>query len=258
MAVVSSPEGGPPSPPPWRRRASPRQARQAARIVPVIGCIPGSEVWFFRFALAFLAHLGQGGRSSTGCSERVVGNAAAGPSISTICSGGPLLWAPNLIRPGPPLHRPCGLSGVRQIAAGFPWWQDTRSAPRVSTTSMTGSTTRRSPSTWRRTPSADLRGQASTARPGRARPRAVLVYPDPLEQAAATSISAAASVRPAYNTLDGRRLSDLAVSRLPVRARPAVVREALPLLSGMAKASARLGHDRAVRRLHERSAETLA
>ena len=59
---------------PGRRRASPRQARQAARIVPAIGCIPGSEVWFFRFAIAFLAHLGQGGQIVDRLSGRIVGD----------------------------------------------------------------------------------------------------------------------------------------------------------------------------------------
>ena len=83
--------------PPWRRPASPRQARQAARIVPVIGCIPGSEVWFFRFAISFLAHLGQGGQIVDRLSGRVVGDAAGPPFNFDHLSGGPLLWAPNLI-----------------------------------------------------------------------------------------------------------------------------------------------------------------
>jgi hypothetical protein len=82
---------------PRSRRASPRLARQAAKIIPVIGCIPGSEVWFFRFAIAFLAHLDQGGQIVDRLSGRVVGNAAGRPFNFDHLSGGPLLWAPNLI-----------------------------------------------------------------------------------------------------------------------------------------------------------------
>src|SRR5260370_27597827 len=84
---------------PRMRRASPRQARQAAKIVPVIGCIPGSEVWFFRFAIAFLAHLGQGGQIVDRLRGRVVGGATGRPFTFDHLTGGPQLVAPAPIPP---------------------------------------------------------------------------------------------------------------------------------------------------------------
>src|SRR5258708_27203456 len=105
---------------PRMRRASPRQARQAARIVPVIGCIPGSEVWFFRFAIAFLAHLGQGGQIVDRLRGRVVGSAAGRPFNFDHLTGGPLLWAPSLIASDHLFIRHTVGAVFNKIAAGLP------------------------------------------------------------------------------------------------------------------------------------------
>jgi hypothetical protein len=194
---------------PRMRRASPRQARQAAKIVPVIGCIPGSEVWFFRFAIAFLAHLGQGGQIVDRLRGRVVGSAAGRPFNFDHLTGGPLLWAPNLVASDHLFIGHAVCPGFNKVAAGFPWWQDTRfCAPGFDYfhegLDYTQVPVDMAPHTTVPVSVKGLDG-AAWAEPGQ---RAVLVYPDPLDQAACYFNYCRKHFAPAYNTLDGRPLAD--------------------------------------------------
>jgi hypothetical protein len=194
---------------PRRSRAAPRQARQAANVVPVIGCIPGAEVWFFRFAIAFLEHLAQGGQIVDRLRGGVVGNEAGRPFNFDHLAGGPLLWAPHFIASGHLFIGHAVCPGFDKIAAGCPWWQDTRfCAPGFDYfhdgLDYTQVPVDMAPHT---TVPVSVKGldAAAWTEP---RQRAVLVYPDPLEQAACYFSFCSKHVAPAYNMLDGRRLAD--------------------------------------------------
>ena len=207
---------------PWLGRASPRHARQAARIVPVIGCIPGSDVWFFRFALAFLAHLGQGGQIVDRLSKRVVGNAAGRPFNFDHLNGGPLLWAPDLIPTGHLFIGHAVCPGFSKIAAEFPWWEGTRfCAPGYDYfhegLNYTQVPVDMAPHAY--VPVSVRRLDAAAwVEP---RQRAVLVYPDPLAQAVSYFNYCRTHFALAYHTLDGRRLTEW-------RFRDYLLRHALP------------------------------
>ena len=231
---------------PRMRRASPRQARQAARIVPVIGCIPGSEVWFFRFALAFLAHLGQGGQIVDRLSGRVVGNAAGRPFNFDHLSGRAAAVGAQSHRLGPPLHRPRGLSRLQQdrrrvsVVAGHAVLRPrVRLLPRrarLHAGSGRHGAARHGPG-FREGPRRRGVGRAQpTRRPRLSRPsRSGGLLLQFLPAAFCACVQHAGW--PAARGLD--------VPRLPVPARPAVLREGLPLLSGHVDPGARLRQHRA-------------
>jgi hypothetical protein len=84
--------------------------------------VPGVDVWFLRFAFAFLTHLQQGGQVVNRLSGRRVGD-PAGPAFNfDHMSGGPLLWAPD-IAPSHHLfigHTVC--PGFGRISSKFEWW----------------------------------------------------------------------------------------------------------------------------------------
>src|SRR5262249_11964468 len=109
----------------WFRRSSPRHARRAVTVLPVIACMPGEDVWFLRFVLSFQAHLAQGGSVGDRLRHRVVGNPAGRPFNFDHLRGGPLLWAPGLFASG---HLFIGHSicpGFAKIAGSVPWWRST-------------------------------------------------------------------------------------------------------------------------------------
>lgn len=106
-------------------RALARHAHRPVKILPVVASVPGVDVWFLRFAFAFLAHLRQGGHVVDRLSGQCVGN-PAGPAFNfDHVSGGPLLWAPDL----PPSrhlfigHTVC--PGFGRISAQCEWWART-------------------------------------------------------------------------------------------------------------------------------------
>lgn len=94
-------------------------------MLPVVACVPGTDVWFLRFTFAFLSHLQQGGHVVDRLSGRCVGN-PAGPSFNfDHVSGGPLLWAPDLL---PSRHLFIGHTvcpGFNRISTEFSWWAGT-------------------------------------------------------------------------------------------------------------------------------------
>jgi hypothetical protein len=106
-------------------RALARHAHRPVKILPVVACIPGVDVWFVRFAFAFLAHLRQGGHVVDRLNGQCIGN-PAGPAFNfDHVSGGPLLWAPDL---DPSHHLFIGHTvcpGFGRISSQYDWWAST-------------------------------------------------------------------------------------------------------------------------------------
>lgn len=191
------------------KRPSPRAARRPAKILPIIAGIPGSDVWFLRFAVAFLAHLGKGGHVTDRLREKVVGK-STGPDFNfDHLRGGPLLWAPNLVASGHLFigHTVC--PGFGKIAAQHPWWQDTRfTVPGFDYfhegLDYTQVPVDMAPHAYVTVPVSSVEDAAWT-QPAQ---RAALVYPDPLEQAVFYFNYCRNLLAPAYNTLQGKRLAE--------------------------------------------------
>lgn len=88
----------------------------------MVACVPGADVWFLRFTLAFLSHLQQGGHIVDRLSGQCIGNPAGPPFNFDHVSGGPLLWAPDLV---PSRHLFIGHTvcpGFNRISSEFDWW----------------------------------------------------------------------------------------------------------------------------------------
>lgn len=106
-------------------RALTRPPHRPVKVLPVVACVPGADVWFLRFALAFLSHLQQGGHIVDRLNGRCVGD-LAGPAFNfDHVSGGPLLWAPDLV---PSRHLFVGHTvcpGFNRISSKFDWWART-------------------------------------------------------------------------------------------------------------------------------------
>lgn len=103
-------------------RALARHAHRPVKILPVVACVPGADVWFLRFTFAFLSHLRQGGHVVDRLSGQCIGD-PEGPSFNfDHVSGGPLLWAPDLV---PSRHLFIGHTvcpGFNRISSEFDWW----------------------------------------------------------------------------------------------------------------------------------------
>lgn len=97
-------------------------ARRPIGLLPVVGCVPGSDVWFVRFIFAFLSHLQQGGHVIDRLNGQCIGN-PAGPAFNfDHMSGGPLLWLPDLL---PSRHLFIGHTvcpGFNRISLEFDGW----------------------------------------------------------------------------------------------------------------------------------------
>lgn len=194
---------------PRLRWTSPRHARRTVTAVPVLACIPGSDVWFLRFALAFLAHLREGGCIADRLHGRIAGNPAGRPFNFHHMTGGPLLWAPSLVRSGHLFIGHATCPGFSKIAATVPWWRDTQFCAPGYDYFREGLNYAQvpvdmAPHAYARVSVSKL-DAAAWVRPAQ---RAVLVYPDPLEQAGAYFNYGRNHVASAYNTLAGRRLTE--------------------------------------------------
>lgn len=244
---------------PRYRRAARRRARRDAKVVPIIASIPGSDVWFLRYTLAFLLHLDQGGHITDRLRNRVVGN-PSGPAFNfDHLRGGPLLWAPRAVRSGHLFIGYTSCPGFRRIAAKFPWWQATPYCAPGYDYFHDGMDYAQVPVDM--APHAyvttSVKSMEDAAWRGKAQ-RSVLVYPDPVEQAASYFNYARGDLRPAVNTLEGRRLADWPF-------RDYLIEHAVPsyaklFISYQAMAAEVPGSVSLVaqRQLQERPAETLA
>lgn len=194
---------------PLIERASRRHARQGATVVPIIAGIPGSDVWFVRFALAFLAHLGQGGQITDRLTQKVVGN-PKGPAFNfDHVRGGPLLWAPSLVGPGHLFIGHAVCPGFQKLSDQVPWWRDTQFCAPGFDYFHEGLDYAQvpvdlAPHAYVSVSVADMEA-AAWSEPAQ---RAVLLYPDPVDQAAFYFKYCQTHSRPSHNKLDGRRLAD--------------------------------------------------
>lgn len=191
------------------RRSSPRHARRAISVLPMIAVMPGEDVWFLRFALSFLAHLVGGGSIRNELTGGVVGDPKGPPFNYDHVRGGPLLWAPRLI---PSSHLLVGHSlcpGFAAVADRVGWWKDTAFCGRGYDYFSDGYNYAHVP--------VDLAPHAyaevafpllDTAAWRDPRQRAVLLATEPVEQAVLYYNVRCRHPLPAYSTLAGRPLAD--------------------------------------------------
>ncbi len=241
------------------RRTSPRHARRAATVIPVVSCLPGSDVWLLRAAIAFVAHFDQGGCVADRLHGRVVGNPDGRAFNFDHLHGGPLLWVPDLIPSGHLFvgHTVC--PGFSKIVASVPWWQDARFCAPGYDYFGDGLDYTQVPVDM--APHAQARvdvGKLDAAAWIKPAQRAVLVYSDPIEQAAGYFNYCRTHPARNRNTVDGRRLKDW-------QYRDYLLQQALPSYAklfisyqAMAKAMPRSVSLVAESRMLESPAETLA
>jgi hypothetical protein len=175
--------------------------------------MPGTDIWFLRFTFAFLSHLRQGGHVVDRLSGLCVGN-PAGPAFNfDHVSGGPLLWAPDLV---PSRHLFVGHTvcpGFNKISSQFDWWPRTAfSAP--------GYDYLHDGMNYAHVP-VDLGphafvpvsvGDVDAAAWTHAEQRMVFVYGDPLEHAVGAFNHSRNQVRSAYGSLNSRPPADRSFS----------------------------------------------
>lgn len=106
-------------------RRSPRHRRRPVSVLPMVSVMPGEDVWFLRFALAFLAHLASGGSIVDELTGGIVGDPGGRLFNYDHVRGGPLLWAPRLIASGHIFIGHTVAPGFRRIASRFDWWNST-------------------------------------------------------------------------------------------------------------------------------------
>ncbi|WP_422008492.1 hypothetical protein [Reyranella sp.] len=184
-------------------------ARRTVGLLPVVACVPGSDVWFVRFTFAFLSHLQQGGHVVDRLSGQCIGN-PAGPSFNfDHLSGGPLLWAPDLL---PARHLFIGHTvcpGFNRISSEFDWWPGTSFSARGDDYLHDGMDYAHVPVDL--APHAFVPvsvGDVDAAAWTDSRQRMVLIYGDPLEKAVASFSLRQGQVRPPYRRLGERQVVD--------------------------------------------------
>lgn len=190
-------------------RALTRHAHRPVKILPVVAFVPGADVWFLRFTLAFLSHLQQGGHVVDRLNGECIGNAAGPPFNFDHMNGGPLLWAPDLL---PSRHLFVGHTvcpGFNRISSRFDWWAGTSfSAPGYDYLHDGANyghvPVDLAPHAFVSVSVEDVDAAAWT----HARQRMVFVYGDPIDQAVGYFDYCRQQVRPAYSQLGDRRLAD--------------------------------------------------
>lgn len=190
-------------------RTSSRYARRPAKILPIVACLPGEDVWFLRLALVFLSHLRQGGQITDRLTGRLVGNPAGRPFNFDHLRGGPLFWVPGLVSSGHLFigHTLC--PGFGRLSSQFPWWANTPFCAPGYDYLHDGIDYGHvpvdlAPHAFVSVSVKDIDAAAWTER----RQRAVFVPGDPVNQAVAYFSYCVAHLRPAHRRLGGRPLAD--------------------------------------------------
>lgn len=193
------------------RSPSRRFARHVAKIVPVVSCIPGSEILSLRYAAAFLAHLAQGGRLSDRSHDRNVGERGGASFNFDHFRGGPLLWAPGLLASGHLFIGHTACPGFSKVAPEYSWWQDTRFCTPGYDYFHDGWNYAHVPVDMapHAYASVSVSGMEAAAWSEPAQ-RSILLYSDPIEQAVAYYHFCRNHPSRAYNMLAGRRVRDWA------------------------------------------------
>lgn len=171
--------------------------------------MPGEDVWFLRFAVAFLAHLQQGGRLTNALTGRRVGSLKGRAFNFDHLRGGPLFWLPGLVSSGHLFigHTIC--PGFGRISEQVGWWADTPfCAPGYDYLHDGGDyhhvPVDLAPHAFASVAVGDVDAAAWTE----PRQRAVLVHGDPVKQAVAYFGSYRDHLRPAWRRDDGRPAAD--------------------------------------------------
>lgn len=176
--------------------------------LPILATVPRSGTWFLRYVLAFLCHLDRGGRVDDRLTGEIIGD-PAGPAFDFEgFRGGPLFDVQGALPARQVFvgHTVCpGFQG-----AGFGWWRSTRFH-------LPGYDYFGEGHNYRYTP-VDLSRDRYTAVPLRTLRRSVrdgssgpivLVYRNPLDQAASYYRYCCRHRDPVYSTLDGRPLGSV-------------------------------------------------
>lgn len=180
------------------------------RGLPIISTIPRSGTWFLRYAISFLCHLEQGGRIVDRATGRIVGD-PNGPAFDVErFKGGPLFHVRGTL-PTPHLfigHTVC--PGFSAKVAKLDWWDRTRFHVPGYDYLHEGMNYRYTPIDLAPYDHAAVRVPAleRAARRGASGP-IVLVYRNPLDQAASYLRYCRNHKDAAYNSLDGRPLSSV-------------------------------------------------
>lgn len=167
--------------------------------------MPGEDVWFLRFAIAFLSHLQQGGRLTNALTGRRVGSLKGRPFNFDHLRGGPLFWLPGLMSSGHLFigHTLC--PGFGRISGQFSWWADTPFCAPGYDYLHDGLDYSHVPVDLAPHALATVSvGDVDAAAWTEPRQRAVLVHGDPVKQAVAYFRSYRDHLRPAWRRDDGQ------------------------------------------------------
>jgi hypothetical protein len=181
--------------------------------LPILSTVPRSGTWFLRYAIAFLCHLEQGGHIRDRLTGRVYG-AQPSPDFDFVrFRGGPLFHVEGTL---PAKHLFVGHTvcpGFAGRADNADWWTKTSFHVPGYDYLHDGLNYRYTPvdlATYRYTP-LHVRALERTVAKGRGQP-AVLVYRNPLDQAASYFRYCQNHKDAAYNSINGRPLA-----RVPFR-----------------------------------------
>jgi len=178
--------------------------------LPILSTIPRSGTWFLRYAISFLCHLERGGRIVDRVTGRIVGDPAGAAFDFERFKGGPLFHVQGML-PVPHLfvgHTAC--PGFNADKAGVDWWDSTRFHVPGYDYFHEGMNYRYTPvdlAPYDYTP-VKVKALERSAAKGASGPM-VLVYRNPLGQAASYYRYCRNHKSSAYNSLDGRPLSSV-------------------------------------------------
>jgi hypothetical protein len=184
----------------------------AAYNLPILSTIPRSGTWFLRYAISFLCHLERGGRIDDRLTGRIVGN-PFGPRFDfQRFRGGPLFRVAGTL----PIdhlfigHTVC--PGFDAGRASLDWWSRTPFHVRGFDYLHEGFNYRYTPVELAPYDYAPVRVKALEAAAYRGRgKRVVLVYRNPLDQAASYLRYSCNHTDPAYSVFRGRPLSRISL-----------------------------------------------
>jgi hypothetical protein len=178
--------------------------------LPILSTIPRSGTWFLRYAISFLCHLDRGGRIDDRLTGKVVGD-PSGPRFDfEHFAGGPLFRVRGTL-PAEYLfigHTAC--PGFAGLGAKIDWWQRTPFHVPGYDYLHEAMNYRYTPvelASYRYTP-VRVSALERATRKGRGQP-IVLVYRNPIDQAASYYWYCQDHRDPAYSSSNGRPLADM-------------------------------------------------
>ncbi len=181
-----------------------------ANYLPILSTVPRSGTWFLRYAISFLCHLDGGGRINDRLTGRRVGNPSGPPFDFQRFKGGPLFRVRSTM---PVNHLFVGHTvcpGFADFSGAIDWWARTEFHVPGYDYLHEGMDYQRTPvelASYDHTP-VRVPALERSARKGRG-PRTVLVYRNPLDQAASYFSYCLGHTNPTYSTVGGRPLASM-------------------------------------------------